>query len=156
MTWRDNWRPASFRGVEFRVEHGAKASGRRGILFEFPKRDIPYFEDLGRRGRRWAVQGYVIGKEYQGDADALERALVQEGPATLVHPTMGTMRVAVENYTRSERKQEGGLASFDMTFVEAGSPIASRISENTSAIVSEMADKAAAVGVAALKQQLSV
>jgi prophage DNA circulation protein len=156
MAWRENWQPATFRGVEFKVDTGAKVSGRRGVLFEFPKRDEPYFEDMGRRARRWAITGYVIGQEYQGQADALERALTQLGPAMLVHPTMGTMRVAAESYTRGERKTEGGYATFDMTFVEAGSPMATRISENTQGLVDQMSSSASNAAVSALKKQLNV
>lgn len=135
MAWRDLLRPASFRGAEFHVETGARQSGRRGSLFEFPKRDIPYFEDMGRAARRWSVAAYVIGPDYTEDADALEAALCAEGPGLLVHPTMGEMRVECINYTRGERRHEGGLASFDMTFVEAGSPISQRFQENTQANV---------------------
>lgn len=156
MGWRENWQPATFRGVEFKVDTGARNSGRRGVVFEFPKRDEPYFEDMGRRARRWAVTGYVIGKEYQSDADALERALIQSTPAMLVHPTMGTMRVAVENYTRGERKTEGGYATFDMTFVESGSPMTSRINENTQALVDQMSSRASSAAVTALKRSLNV
>jgi prophage DNA circulation protein len=98
----------------------------------------------------------VIGQEYQGQADALERALTQLGPAMLVHPTMGTMRVAAESYTRGERKTEGGYATFDMTFVEAGSPMATRISENTQGLVDQMSSSASNAAVSALKKQLNV
>jgi prophage DNA circulation protein len=139
--WRDNLRPASFRGVEFHVSAGSRSSGRRGIEFEYPKRDDPYFEDLGRMARRWSVTGYVIGSDYQRRADALCQALEAIDPATLVHPTMGTMRVVCQPYTRSEKKTEGGYAEFDMVFLEAGSNMLSRLTENTQAIASDMASR---------------
>lgn len=140
-TWRDNLRPASFRGVEFHVSAGSRSSGRRGIEFEYPKRDDPYFEDLGRMARRWSVTGYVLGSDYQRQADALCRALEAIEPGTLVHPTMGTMRVVCQPYTRSEKKTEGGYAEFDMVFVEAGSNMLSRLTENTQAIANDMAGR---------------
>lgn len=142
MAWRDNWRPASFRGAGFHVDVGHKVSGQRGIEFEFPKRDEPYFEPLGRRARRWAISGYVIGPDYTRDADALERALIGGEAGTLQHPTMGSMQVFCETYTRTERRTEGGFASFDMTFAEAGKSIASRITENTQADVQAKAGSA--------------
>ena len=40
-TWRQNLVPASFRGVEFHVEMGGVASGRRVARHEFPKRPFP-------------------------------------------------------------------------------------------------------------------
>src|SRR5207253_1949797 len=88
----------------------------------------------------WSVAGYVIGPDYTEDADALETALCTEGPGLLVHPTMGEMRVECQNYTRGERRNEGGMATFDMTFVEAGSPISQRFQENTQANVKAGAD----------------
>jgi prophage DNA circulation protein len=139
--WRDNLRPASFRGVEFKVSAGSRSSGRRGIEFEYPKRDDPYFEDLGRMARRWAVTGYVLGSNYQRQADALCQALEAIDPGTLVHPTMGTMRVVCQPYTRTEKKTEGGYAEFDMIFVEAGSNLLSRLTENTQGIANDMAER---------------
>lgn len=139
MEWLDEWIPASFRGVEFHVEASGRAGGRRGIEFEYPKRDEPYFEDLGRRAKGWAVTGYVMGSDYKSRADALESALNAPDPGTLQHPTMRTMRAVCMNFVRNERKEEGGRAVFDMNFVEAGSSIASRIMDNTSSNLSSAA-----------------
>src|SRR5262245_11492172 len=59
--WRDKWLPAEFRGARFFVENDAQAGGRRVALHEYPKRSIPYAEDMGRAARRFSVQGYLIG-----------------------------------------------------------------------------------------------
>lgn len=143
MAWQDRWRPASFRGVEFKVDTGAKAGGRRGVTFEFPKRDMPSDEDMGRRAQRWAVSGYVIGPDYDIDASFLEDALNAEGPGLLIHPLMGEMLVRCETYTRSERKDQGNLAAFDMTFVEVGESAFSMVAEPTQANLRNSADSAA-------------
>lgn len=153
-TWRDNLRPASFRGVEFHVSAGSRSSGRRGIEFEYPKRDDPYFEDLGRIARRWSVTGYVLGSNYQRQANALCAALEAIEPGNLVHPTMGTMRVVCQPYTRTEKKTEGGYAEFDMIFLEAGSNMLSRITENTIGNVNTMADRLTGSAVSALNSAL--
>jgi prophage DNA circulation protein len=153
-TWRDNLRPASFRGVEFHVSAGSRSSGRRGIEFEYPKRDDPYFEDLGRIARRWSITGYVIGSDYQRQADALCSALEAIDPGTLVHPTMGTMRVVCQPYTRTEKKTEGGYAEFDMVFVEAGTNMLSRLTENTSGAVSTMVDRLTTSATSVLNSSL--
>lgn len=142
MSWRDSLRPASFRGVSFKVEASSKAGGRRGQTYEYPKRDEPTDEDLGRRAKRFSVSGYVIGADHNILADVLETALNQEGPGQLVTPLMGSARVRCETYTRTDRRQEGGVTSFDMVFVEAGSPISSRIAESTQAAVDKAADTA--------------
>ena len=52
--------PASYNGVPFHVETAGRASGRRIVPHEFPKKDIPTAEDLGRRIRRFAVTAYII------------------------------------------------------------------------------------------------
>ena len=93
MAWQDRLRPASFRGVEFHVEIGAVASGRRIAQHEFPKRDEPYAEDMGRRIRRHPVTAYFIGFDYQLGRDDLIVALEEEGPGLLVHPTLGEFHV---------------------------------------------------------------
>ena len=50
MPWRDRLLDASFRGAAFRVEsHSAEAAGRRAAVHQYPGRDTPYAEDLGRR-----------------------------------------------------------------------------------------------------------
>ncbi len=143
MSWHDRLRPASFRGAPFKVDTGARAGGRRGVNFEYPKRDVPSDEDLGRRSRRWAISGYVIGPDYDLDAAELEDALNAEGPGLLVHSLMGEMQVRCESYTRSERKDQGGFALFEMTFVEAGDSAADLVAEPTQPNLRQKADDAA-------------
>ena len=151
MTWRDSLRPASFRSVPFKTEAGAKVGGRRGQTFEFPKRDDPSDEDIGRRAKRFSISGYLIGPDHNIQADLLERALDAEGPGQLVTMLSGTMRVRVETYTRTERRQEGGVTSFDMVFVEAGRAVASLVAESTRASATAAADAAEKATVSASK-----
>ncbi|MGD9766849.1 MAG: DNA circularization N-terminal domain-containing protein, partial [Pseudolabrys sp.] len=94
--------------------------GRRGPTFEFPKRDDPYSEDMGRRARRRVITGYVIGDDYEAQRDALVRACETEGPGTLVHPSWGAMRMKCDVFSMTERRQHGGIATFELTFAEAG------------------------------------
>lgn len=143
MPWRDRLLPASFRGVEFKVDTAGKAGGRRGVTHEFPKRDTPSDEDLGRRAKRWAVSGYVIGPDYDLQADALEEALNREGHGMLVHPTMGQMLVRCDVYTRGERRTEGGMATFDMTFIERGTQASDLVIDDTQQKTRDESDSAA-------------
>lgn len=143
MSWRDRFRPASFRGVEFKVDTGARSAGRRGVTFEYPKRDTPSDEDMGRRARRWVITGYVIGPDYDLDAALLEDNLNAEGPGLLIHPMMGEMRVRCDTYTRGERKEQGNMALFDMNFIEVGEDAATLVSEATQANLKSQADTAA-------------
>ena len=142
MSWRDNLRPASFRGVPFHVEANGYSSGRRGIAYEFPKRDETIDEDLGRRVRRRIVTGYVIGPFYQIEAFALERALEREGGGLLVLPLMGQQTMRCEVFARNERNKELGSAVFEMTFVASGPAGFSLFTEATQQIVGTLADRA--------------
>jgi hypothetical protein len=58
--WRLALLPAMFRDAPFFVESSAKSSGRRIVEHEFPKKNIPYSEDMGRRAFKVAVRAYVV------------------------------------------------------------------------------------------------
>jgi hypothetical protein len=133
--WRARLRQASYRGVPFYVQQGAKRSGRRTALHEFPKNDTPYAEDMGRRSYQFAVTGYIIGPfffsgTFEGDRDNIERALEDsqnQGPGALILPTRGQTGVisnlfTCPNYTTLEREIWGGYAEIEMLFQEYGTP----------------------------------
>ena len=134
MSWRDDLRPASFRGVPFYVAANSRTNGRRGFTYEFAKGDRSLDEDLGRRVTRVAVSGYVIGDDYDLQADALEAALNREGGGVLILPTLGRMFMRCEFGPRAERKEDGGIAYFEMAFVDASGGTAALFGENTQAI----------------------
>lgn len=112
---------ASFRGVPFHTADADLSIGRRNQVHEYPQRDLPYVEDLGRRARLFTVEGYVLGEDYLAQRNALWRALEAEGPGELVHPRYGVLWVSVQDAARiKESHREGGIARFSITFVEAG------------------------------------
>jgi prophage DNA circulation protein len=117
--WKAALLPASFRGVPFRVDVQTKISGRREIEHEFAKRDLPYGEDMGRRGYRITITGYVIGDDFD-QMNALMAELETEGPGTLVMTSQGPINVYPGPYTVIERRERGRMAEFEMNFVEAG------------------------------------
>lgn len=118
--WRDALRPASFRGAGFFVQVGSRGGGRRTVLHEYPKRDDPYAEDMGRRAKEFPVLGYLLGNNYLTQRDALEVALDAEGPGLLVLPTRSDIQVQCVRFVTTEREQYGGYCEIEMTFVEAG------------------------------------
>ncbi len=119
--WAQGLREASFRGVPFIVDTSEETLGRRGVKHEYPGRDTPYVEDLGRRGGEHTIEAFVLGDNYMAARDALRAALTKEGPGTLVHPTLGTLWVSViESARMRETTAEGGMARFTITFTEAG------------------------------------
>lgn len=135
MTWREDLRRvtlpdgrrligASFRGVPFFVEASDRGGGRRAVVHEFPLRDDPFVEDLGRRARAFRVEGYVIGDDYLVQRDALLAALEDiAGPGELVHPFHGVRRAICLNVTVRESRTDGGMATFAIDFVETPSQV---------------------------------
>jgi len=131
-TWRDGLRPGSFRGVPFVTESHDHVLGRRTLTHEYPLRDVPYSEDLGRKARRFTLELYVIGSGYMDARDRLREALEKGGPGTLVHPYLGTQNVQVDGEAHlRETTREGGMARFTVVFVEAGLEIAPDTKKDT-------------------------
>lgn len=134
MTWRDriqsqsvDGRPllGSFRGARFVVPSADLEFGRRVQVYEYPLRDMPYAEDMGRKARRFSVEVFVDASlAADGDhipaRDALIAAIEEAGPGTLVHPWYGSLRVTVVESSVRESTREGGRATFQLVFVEAG------------------------------------
>lgn len=111
---------ASFRGVPFKVNAAGVEAGRRVQVHEYPQRDKPYAEDLGRAARGDTVEGFVIGEDYIAQARALIAAVEEEGPGTLVHPWFGSMQVTLKDLLRVNFDASLGVATVAFSFVEAG------------------------------------
>lgn len=121
MSWRDQLQKASFRGVPFEVDSDDGTFGRRGQLHEFPQRDKPYHEDLGRRAREFNLVGFVIGENYMTARDNILGAVEQVGPGELVHPWYGRMMVSVQGDVRvNHSNDEGGMCRISFSFIESG------------------------------------
>ena len=120
MAWRDQLRPSTFRGVPFFVDSHTLAGGRRAMQHQYPLRDVPYVEDLGRKAGQHRLQLYVLGPDYMAARDRLLEALNAAGPATLVHPYLGSKRVVVSDVSMRESTRKGGIATFSVTFLETG------------------------------------
>ncbi|MBM3106193.1 DNA circularization N-terminal domain-containing protein [Pseudomonas sp. V1] len=119
-SWRDELHPASFRGVPFHVDSDAMPVGRRTQLHEYPQRDKPLVEDMGRRTRTTKLTAFVIGEDYLVKRDDLLKALDEPGPGELVHPWFGRMNVTAGDCEVTHERREGGMARFDLVFIEAG------------------------------------
>lgn len=150
MAWPERIQQGSFRGAVFDVLDHDAAFGRRVEVHEYPLRDLPWTEDLGRAARHWTVQCVVIGPDYDLARDRLIAACEAAGPGTLVHPYLGTHRAVCVGGRIVESTAEGGWARFTLDMVEAGSPIAPAAAVDTQgeALASAASmDAAAAAGV---------
>jgi prophage DNA circulation protein len=131
--WRVHLLPANFAGRFFHVEAGSMESGRRIVTHEFPKKNFPYSEDMGKRATEFTVRGYILQypsdtgvnlykKDYTIARNELQERLDTGGYGTLQLPMMKPMIVVCPRYRMTEEEKIGGYVVFDMTFVEFGVP----------------------------------
>ena len=140
MPWRDNLLPASFRGVEFGVdEHESQIAGRRAQTHEYPGRDVPFTEDLGRRTKRYDVEAYIVGEDYFARRDELLDACDMAGPGELVHPYLGSVSVVCRACNLRESTREGRMCRLTLEFVESGENIHPTDRADSAAVVMERA-----------------
>jgi prophage DNA circulation protein len=129
--WRSSLMPASFNGARFHCESNARESGRRIVEHQFPKKELPYAEDMGRHAREFSIRGYCIEfpydseytlyqTDYRKPRDALIAQLETEGPGVLQLPTQPSQMVVCPRYRLSEEERFGGYCVIDMTFQEYG------------------------------------
>jgi prophage DNA circulation protein len=142
MSWRDELdnRPASFRGVPFFVRSHDVRGGRRVNSLEFPLRDKPATEDMGRKARRWQVEAFVLGEDYMDARNALLDALDAYGDGVLVHPYYGSRTVAVQAWRVRESTRRGGMARIEIEFIEGGPVELPDEAEDTGWAVAKAAD----------------
>lgn len=153
MSWFDQLRTASFRGVPFGVLAGDGSFGRRVAVHEYPYRDKPWIEDLGRSTRRIGFRGFLLendavygGGDVMAQREAMVAAVEQAGPGTLVHPTLGRLTVSCIELHVSERWETGRFFELGFAFLESGERVFPSIDVSTGDAV---ASAAAAADVAA-------
>lgn len=121
MSWHDQLQEASYRGVRFHAVQRSATFGRRNQVHEYPFRDLPYVEDLGRMARNFRITAFLLGKDSLQQRDALIAAIEQPGPGKLVHPSHGEMNVSVVGgVTVDESDHEAGIVRVSFNVVESG------------------------------------
>jgi prophage DNA circulation protein len=146
--WRDELLPATFAGQQFHVDSSSRENGQRVVVHEFPKKDLPYAELMGRRAIEFTVRGYCIAypfdsglplymRDYRIARDNLMNALETGQAATLQLPTLAPMVVVCPRYRLSEEARFGGFCTFDMTFVELGVQSMKNTPDTQSALVAQ-------------------
>lgn len=119
--WYTQLKQASFRGVPFHVDSSNRSEGLNTVLREYPFQDLPTIFSMGQAAGEVKFSAYVIGNDYIGLKDALEKALLVQESGVLIHPTMGSLRVWHHGkFTIDEAfTTEGGMARFNLTFIRA-------------------------------------
>lgn len=111
--------PASFKGVPFDAMEADSEHGRRGAEGEFPFGESTAYADLGRKIRRFTVQGKLVRNSHVADAELMIAAVESPGPGMLIHPTRGAVMVACTTLKVSDKiEDEQGVTYLDFEFVE--------------------------------------
>lgn len=111
---------AIWRGFPFFCEDEGQSGGRRGPLHEYPDRDKPFFEDMGRAADEFQISAYILGDLADLEAKGFEQLLRQGGSGLLVHPSVGRQTVVLRRWHRRKRRDQADYVEYSLTFVEAG------------------------------------
>jgi len=148
--WRDSYRSASFRGVPFFVSSTDSEYARRGQHHEFPQRDRGYFEDLGDADPSFSFEAYVtenLPGGYMDARDKLVAACRTPGLGELVHPYRGSKRVVCTRCVVRESVDDGGVARFQLSFLESGERESPAARTDHFSAISAVSDTALDVGL---------
>lgn len=119
MSWRDRLLPASFKGVPFEVESVDARTGRRIVVEDYPERDTPGYQDMGRRHQRLTLQAFIVGSDHDLRRNELLDACESEGPGELVHPWYGRLWGHVtDDSTWTSSAEDGGVTRLTLVFVQ--------------------------------------
>lgn len=145
MSYQDElFQFAKFRHVLFHVSGAETMVGRRTVVHEFPMRDFPYPEDMGKKAAEFVVDGFLIGDDYLWQMADLISALNEPGPGTLVHPSLGTLQVSLAQpgKLRESFIERRGMVTFSLTFVESIDITQPSLSVDSQQAVEDAADDA--------------
>ncbi len=164
--WRERLLPAQIAGVAFLSDRYELEGGRTVVVHEFPSRDLPQAEELGRRAVRHALSAYVLGPDYDLQRDRLTAALGKRSVGApfrlgliLRHPWLGVRRVLVEGWRLAEDSRATRMARFELRLVEVpeeASSVEADQTRGTSAQPSAAAAALEAAGAADLEEGLAV
>lgn len=140
---------ASFAGVPFGVTVSHGKFGRKTAQHDYPFRDTPWIEDMGRAPRAMEVTGFLVSNsQVYGGGDVIAQrarliaAAEAPGQATLVHPTLGRMTVSlVEGGLEvTERWDAGRYFEITLRFIESGKLQFPTVATSTKTLVQKAAD----------------
>lgn len=142
MSYREQLQPAKFREVSFHVSAADTTVGRRVALHEFPNKELPLPEDMGKKASEFIVNGFIIGDDYVDVMKRLIDALTRPGPGTLVHPTLGSLQVVLANpgQLREQFIERRGQVTFSLKFVEASEEAQPSTAVDTQQAVEDASD----------------
>lgn len=133
-------RAASFRGAPFGVTGSDSELGKRTAHHEYPQKNKGWVEELGKLDASLRVEAFVVGPDYAAARDKLLDACHKPGAGDLVHPHLGRRRVVCVGVSVREASDAGGMATFQISFLEADDALYPQAATDDLAAVDEAAD----------------
>lgn len=118
--WLNAFRPASFRGVPFKVDIEGAEGARRLSVSPIAYAETSVIEDMGRSPRRYDLSAYLAGDIADFEAQALVAALDRKGQGLLVLPMLPPALARVEQWRLSRERRLAGHVVLDILLIEAG------------------------------------
>lgn len=114
--------PASFKGVFFEAVSSSDTFGRRGAEYEYPTAEHVNFQDLGRKIRKYEIEGRIVSGLHGPLSNAMVAAVESPGPGILLHPVFGPVQVSCSSLVVGiEYIDKKRYTSLKFEFVEAPS-----------------------------------
>lgn len=122
MSWREAVLPASFNGVPFSVQSHSRSGGQRLAVHEFPFRDRPQIDFMGQKANELQLTALLVGDDYLSRRDQLLFELGKKKIGELIHPWLGTLKVACRDFSQDESWDYAGSCRLHLTFID-GDPV---------------------------------
>src|SRR5450830_125696 len=132
-SWDTSLQQASYGGIKFGVKSASLSAGRKTTVHEYAFRDEVWVEDMGKRGRRFSITGFLVEDDliYKGGPVieqrqqlllVLETKLDKMQPGlTLVHPSLGKIDyVCCIDCDIIERDDYGACFELRFDFIVSG------------------------------------
>ena len=124
-----NIQEASYNGVLFHVftsktsysaglASAHDSGGRRKVKYAFPYVDGQTTDDLGRKGNTYNMDLIIHGPRYLNGLALLLAQFNLPTPGILVHPVMGRIQVAIEDYELTHQNDSRNAVAMKVTFAE--------------------------------------
>lgn len=156
MSYRDNLRQAVFVAPggsvhTFKFDELSRQGGRKAAVIEILDSDEGYVIDLGALPRRYPMDIYFTGENYDTDADAFFAALSerykQSNPGYLMHPRWGNIEVIPLTWMQHESfKDKSGVGHFSVEFLTVFSQVYPATDANSEAAALNKIDAMASGG----------
>lgn len=155
MGWKDQLRDASFKGVPIKWLDISGENGRRLADHEFPQRDRPWIEDMGRATRPYAFTAVCCGDSWLDDLNTLLAIMEAPGAGELVHPLFGRVTVYAKPAKWHMAIDDGPRVDVALEFTENGDLLFPTKVQQTASKVDECASGAITAAQAQAESELS-